>query len=74
MSSLYNHITYSKPPSLHSDEDTPHMSDKARMRLENQLLIKKVRSLNTEIASLTEEIDLLKSVINELDEEYFNEP
>lgn len=60
MSSIHN--IYSKPPR----NDNPHMPAKDQLIVENKMLANKVRALN-------EEIELLKAVIIDLDEEYFNE-
>jgi hypothetical protein len=60
MSNLYN--PYTKP----KKEENPHMPAKDQVILENKMLAKKVRELRAEI-------ELLKAVIQDLDEEYFNE-
>jgi hypothetical protein len=60
MSNLYN--PYTKP----SKDTNPHMPAKDQVIIENKMLAKKVRELRAEI-------ELLKAVIQDLDEEYFNE-
>ncbi len=60
MSNLYN--PYTKP----NKDTNPHMPAKDQVILENKMLAKKVRELRAEV-------ELLKAVIQDLDEEYFNE-
>lgn len=60
MSSIHN--IYEKPPR----NDKPNLPAKDMVLVENKMLANKVRALN-------EEIELLKAVIIDLDEEYFNE-
>lgn len=59
MSNLYN--PYTKPKN-----ENPHMPAKDQLMIENKMLAKKVRELRAEV-------ELLKAVIQDLDEEYFNE-
>ena len=60
MSNLYN--PYTKP----NKDTNPHMPAKDQLMIENKMLAKKVRELRAEV-------ELLKAVIQDLDEEYFNE-
>ena len=60
MSSIHN--IYAKP----ERNNNPHMPAKDQLMVENKMLANKVRELRAEV-------ELLKAVIQDLDEEYFNE-